>query len=81
MLFVVGVCRSKSVSRIPRIVNRSALRYVERKKKRKRERKRERKKDHGYRNHHFPNWLAIPPENPHQVIDRYRLKASLYRLH
>jgi len=38
MLFVVGVCRSKSVSRIPRIVNRGAMRYVERKKERERER-------------------------------------------
>ena len=56
-----GVCRSKSVSRIPRIIDRSALRYVERKKdkEREREREREREKNHGYRNHHFPNWLAI----------------------
>lgn len=72
-----GVCRSKSVSRIPRIVDRSALRYVERQKERKGERKRE---GPWLQKSSFPKLASNTTENPHQVVDRYRLKASLYCL-
>jgi len=73
-----GVCRSKSVSRIPRIIDRSALRYVERKKDKEREREREREEP-WLQKSSFPK-LASYTENPHQAINRYRLKALLYRL-